>query len=167
MTVFLIKFWDIMIVGAEQWKWAFSCLLLLSVTCWYFYPIWVEDWTPIYLRKHSPPFPLPPYEIHKWVFWQITKTLLMLSILYIHVIYQIMGGALAQSSSIIFWVDQFPNLFMITEFLVWSQGAGKKESRKARAILILVNYVMKWEWPYKFFGTKDLTFLLCKFKNLI
>lgn len=31
---------------------------------------------------------------------------------------QIMEGALAQSSSIIFQVDQFPNLFMITEFVV-------------------------------------------------
>lgn len=67
----------------------------------------------------------------------------MLSILYIHVINQIMEGALAQYSSIIFWVDQFPNLCMIAEFLPWSQSAGRKESRKARAILILVNYVMK------------------------
>lgn len=80
---------------------------------------------------------------------------------------QIMEGALAQSSSIIFQVDQLPNLFMIPEFLAQSQDAGRREGRKGRAVLILVNYVMKWEWPYKFFGAKDLTCLLCKFKNLI
>lgn len=80
---------------------------------------------------------------------------------------QIMEGALAQSSSIIFQVHQFPNLFIITTFLAQSQGAERKEGRKGRAVHILVNQVMKWEWPYKFLGVKDLTFLLCKFKNLI
>lgn len=71
------------------------------------------------------------------------------------------------SSSIIFQVDRFLNLFMITKFLAQSQGAGRNEGTKRRAIFILVNYVMKWEWPCKFFGAKDLTFLLYKFKNLV
>lgn len=36
---------------------------------------------------------------------------------YIHMMNQIMEGTLSQSSSIIFQVDQFPNLCMITKFL--------------------------------------------------